>query len=75
MLTPGEIRELREMGERSVRALQEFGAALAAVYEQACANDPGTAAEVEWERIHGTRGWLDVVADRGARGGAGRPPC
>ena len=43
--------------------------------EQACARDPGLAAEVEWERTHGTRGWLDVALDREARGGAGRPPC
>jgi hypothetical protein len=72
MLTPGEIREI---GERAVAALREFSAALAAVYEEACANDPGLAAEVEWERTHGTRGWLDVALDREARSGAGRTPC
>jgi hypothetical protein len=71
-MTPGEIREA---GERAVAALQEFSAALAAVYEQARIDDPGLAAEVEWERTHGTRGWLDVALDREARGEAGRPPC
>ena len=65
MLTPGEIR----------KTFERSSAALAAVYEQACARDPGLAAEVEWERTHGTRGWLDVALDREARGGAGRPPC
>jgi hypothetical protein len=72
MLTPGEIGET---GERAVDALREFSAALAAVYDQACARDPGLAAEIEWERTHGTRGWLEVALDREARGGAGRSPC
>jgi hypothetical protein len=65
MLTPSEIR----------KAFERFSAALAAAYEQACANDPGLAAEVEWEEGHGERGWLEVAADREARGGAGRTPC
>jgi hypothetical protein len=72
MLTPGEIREI---GERAVAALREFSAAFAAVYEEACARDPGLAAEVEWEEGHGERVWLEVAADREARAGAGRPPC
>jgi hypothetical protein len=65
MLTPSEIR----------KTFERFSVALAAVYEQACALDPGLAAEVEWEEGHGTRGWLEVALDRGARGGAGMPPC